>query len=193
MERRQESTDENRRRILQAARDLLASPKAAARFSVDAVARRAGVARMTVYYQFGSMQGLLQSVCDSLAVAGGLDRLGDAFRQPDPKEALDQFIAKFAHFWETNRSVLRGAMAVLDPDAVAVFEERSGWRRKGLRVLIERLAKQTARPKPNEIEDAVDLLYMLTSFSTYDSLTTAKRSTAQVSKLIQRLARAALS
>ncbi len=42
MERRRESTDENRLRILKAARELLASPKASAKFSVEEVARRAG-------------------------------------------------------------------------------------------------------------------------------------------------------
>jgi AcrR family transcriptional regulator len=189
MERRREITDENRQRILSAARELLASREAAAKFSVDAVARRAGVARMTVYYQFGSMQGLLEEVCDSLAIAGGLDHLGDAFRLPSAVEALDQFIARFMRFWTTNRAVLRGTMAVLDPDVVAVLEERSGWRRKGLRVLLERLARQTGRPKPKEMDETVDLLYMLTSFHTYDSLATPKRTTEQVTRLVQRLAR----
>jgi AcrR family transcriptional regulator len=193
MERRREIADENRQRIIEAARELLAAPDSSEKFSVDAVADRAGVARMTVYYQFGSMRGLLEGVCDSLAIAGGLDHLADAFRKPDPLHALDQFIAAFVRFWDTNRSVLRGAMAVLDPDVVAVLEGRSGWRRKGLRVLLDRLAKQTGRPKPKEMEDAVDLVYMLTSFHTYDTLATSKRSTVQVTKLVQRLARAALA
>ena len=192
MERRQESTDENRRRILKAARDLLASPQAAARFSVEAVARRAGVARMTVYYQFGSMRGLLQAVCDSLALAGGLQDLPEVFRLTDPHKALDQFIVAFVRFWETNRAVLRGAMAVADPDVVAVLEERSGWRRKGLGVLVERLRKQTGRPKPKDTPDTIDLLYMLTSFYTYDSLATPRRSAGQVARLVQQLARKVL-
>lgn len=192
MQRRREATDENRQRIINAARELLASRDAAEKFSVDAVARRAGVARMTVYYQFGSMQGLLERVCDSLALAGGLDRLGDAFRRADPLAALDQFIATFMRFWATNRAVLKGAMALLDPEVVTVLEERSGWRRQGLQVLLDRLAKQTGRPKPKQMDDAVDLLYMLTSFHTYDSLATSKRPTEQVTKLVQHLARQTL-
>lgn len=189
MNRRQEATDANRQRIINAAGELLASREAREKFSVDAVARRAGVARMTVYYQFGSLQGLLEEVCDSLALAGGLDRLGDAFRQPDAVEALDQFIATFMRFWATNRAVLRGAMSVLDPEVVAVLQERSGWRRKGLRVLLERLAQQSGRPKPKEMDDAIDLLYMLTGFHSFDSLADSTRSTQQVTQLIQRLAR----
>ena len=191
MDRRRESTDENRLRIINAARELLASRKASARFSLEAVARRAGVARMTVYHQFGSLGGLLEALCDSLAIAGGMAHLAEAFHRPDPLEAVDQFIAVFIGFWESDRAVLRalGALAVLDPEFAAVLEERYGWRRKGVRVLLERLAQQTGRPKSREMHDAADLLYLLTSFATYDSLATPKRSPGQVTKLVQRLAR----
>jgi AcrR family transcriptional regulator len=194
MERRRESSDENRLRIISAARELLASRKTSARFSVEEVARRAGVARMTVYHQFGSLGGLLEGLCDSLAIAGGMNHLADAFRAPDALEALDRFIAVFTGFWESDRPVLRGlgALAVLDPQFAAVLEERYGWRRKGVRALLERLAKQTGRPKPREMDDAADLLYLLTGFSTYDTLATPKRNTEQVIRLVQRLARAAL-
>jgi AcrR family transcriptional regulator len=194
MERRQETTDENRQRIINAARQLLASQESSARFSVEEVARRAGVARMTVYYQFGSLGGLLKGLCDSLAVAGGMDHLADAFRRADPLEGVDQFIAVFAGFWESDRPVLRGlgALAVLNPEFAAVLEERYGWRRKGIRALLDQVAKQTGRPKPNEMEDAADMLYMLTSFSTYDTLSGSKRSPEQVTAGIQRLARRVL-
>ena len=81
MERRRETADENRQRIINAARELLASREGSARFSVEEVARRAGVARMTGYYQFGSLRGLLEGLCDSLAIAGGMNQLADAFRR----------------------------------------------------------------------------------------------------------------
>jgi AcrR family transcriptional regulator len=194
MERRRESTDENRLRIISAARELLTSRKASAKFSLEAVARRAGVARMTVYHQFGSLGGLLEGLCDSLAIAGGMNHLADAFRQPDALDALDQFIAVFIGFWESDRPVIRslGALAALDPEFASVLEERYGWRRKGVRALLDQLAKQTGRPKRKEMDNAADLLYMLTSFSTYDTLATSKRSTGQVTKLVQRLAREVL-
>jgi AcrR family transcriptional regulator len=193
MVRRRDTTDENRQRILAAARDLLASRETAATFSVDAVARRAGVARMTVYYQFRSLQGLIQGVCDSLAWSGGLLHLPEVFRQADALEALDQFVATFVRFWASNRDVLRGTMVVLDPDIVAVLEERSGWRLKGLQVLLKRLAKQSGRPRPKEFEDVLDQVYMLTSFHTFDSLATPRRSTARVTRMVQRLVRALIA
>jgi AcrR family transcriptional regulator len=191
MDRRRESTDENRSRIINAARELLATRDPSARFSVEAVARRAGVARMTIYHQFGSLRGLLEGLCDSIAVGGGIEGLANAFRRPDAFEALDEFIAVFMRFWEFDRQVRRGlgAMAVLDPDFEAVLEGRSGRRREGLRVLLGRLAKQTGRPKLKEMDDAIDLLYTLTAFHTYDSLAGPTRSIEQVTKMVQRLAR----
>src|SRR2546430_2914681 len=44
-------------------------------FSIEAVARRADVARMTIYHQFGSKMGLLEALCDSLAVTGEMEQL----------------------------------------------------------------------------------------------------------------------
>ena len=195
MARRQAATEQNRLRILEAARELLASPQGAAQFSLEQVARRAGVARMTVYYQFGSFVGLLRGLCDSLAMTGGMSQLADAFRQADPGAALDRFIAVFADFWQSDRAVLRGlgALAVLNPEISQVLQERYGWRRKAVRALLDRLAKQTGRPTRSRIHDAADLLYLLTTFSTYDTLASPGRSHSEVTRLIQRTARRVLA
>jgi AcrR family transcriptional regulator len=195
MARRRESTEETRSRIIAAAREVVGARPGTGTFSVEEVARRAGVARMTVYYQFGSLRGLLEALCDSLASAGGMDRLADAFRISAPGEAIDRFIAVFAGFWESDREVLRGlgAFAALDPEFAAVLEERYSWRRKGIGVLLERHAKQTGRPRPKEMDEVTDLLYMLTSFSTFDTLAGTRRSSTQVVTMVQRLARRLLS
>src|SRR2546430_11163673 len=70
--RRQPAAQRTRARVLRAARELLTARAGAEPFSVDAVARRAGVARMTVYHQFGSRRGLLEALFDSFAVGGEL-------------------------------------------------------------------------------------------------------------------------
>lgn len=195
MDRRREAANETHSRIINAARELLATLDGSTKFSVEEVARRAEVARMTVYHQFGSFQGLIQGLCDSLASAGGMHHLAEAFRLRDPLQALDEFVAVFMRFWSSDRLVRRGlgAMAVLDPDIAAVLEERSGWRRKGLKVLLGRLSNETGRPKAGEMDTAVDLIYMLTDFNTYDSLAGPKRSLEQVTKMVQQLARQVLS
>src|SRR5215471_16619106 len=109
---RQATTEQTRASILAAARDILMSPDGYARFSIEAVARQADVARMTVYHQFGSKIGLLEALCDTLAASGGMEHLATAFRQPDPLEALHQFLHIFGRFWSIDRSVLRQLCAL---------------------------------------------------------------------------------
>jgi AcrR family transcriptional regulator len=80
---RQAATELTRASILNAARELLMSSNGYSHFSIDAVARQADVARMTVYHQFGSKIGLLEGLCDSLAASGGMEQLATAFRQTE--------------------------------------------------------------------------------------------------------------
>src|SRR2546421_10304290 len=138
---RQVAADETRARVLAAAREQLAKETS---FSIDAVARRADVARMTVYYQFGSKRGLLEGLFDMLAARGGLRGLPPAFQQADPRVALDGLIDVFARFWSSDRLVLRRlrAMAALDPELDDVLGERNEGRRQGLRVIVSRLESQ---------------------------------------------------
>src|SRR3984893_4771634 len=89
---RQAASDQTRARILAAARALLMAPDGYSRFSIETVARQGDVARMTVYHQFGSKLGLLEGLCDSLAVSGGMEQIATAFRQSEPLDVLNQYI-----------------------------------------------------------------------------------------------------
>src|SRR5438552_2566365 len=104
---RQATTAQTRARILAAAREVLMADEGFSGFSIDAVARRADVARMTVYYQFGSRVGLLEALSDDLAGRGGMGRLAEAFHQPDPRDALASYITVFGHFWAADRLATR--------------------------------------------------------------------------------------
>jgi AcrR family transcriptional regulator len=191
---RQAAVEQTRARILAAARELLMASGGFAGFTVEAVARQAGVARMTVYYQFGSKVGLLEALCDALAVRGQIERLRGVFGQPEPLEALAELIAVFGGFWESDRLVLRRlrALAALDPDIEQVIRARDERRREGLRVLVERLAERHRQPGPEARAEAVDVLHTLTSFETFDALAGPARSAEEVVPLVQRLARGAL-
>lgn len=166
--RRQADIDEVRHRILEAARALLTESTHYAAFTVDAVAKRADVARATVYYQFGSKTGLLEALCDSLAERGGMTELGIAFTTPDADEALRLLVAAFARFWGTDRQVMRRlrALAALDPDVGAVIAARDERRRHALRALLERRTDVTDSAR------ALRITHMLTSFETYEALLT---------------------
>ena len=138
--KRQAQISEGRRQILDAARGLLAEARSYGDFTVDAVARGAGVARATVYYQFGSKPGLLEAVCDDLAEAGGLSDLADAFMESDAKAAWRRFVAAFGRFWDADRPVMRRlrALAQLDPEVAGVIAARDQRRRQGIEVLVRR-------------------------------------------------------
>lgn len=191
---RQASTEQTRARILSAARELLMESRGFSGFSLDAVARQADVARMTVYHQFGSKIGLLEALFDSLASQGGMEQLAGAFHQSDPLAALNEYIKVFGHFWGSERLVTRRirGLAALDPDFEQAVRARDEWRRKGLRVIVGRLAEQYGRPAAPSFDEAVDMLYTLISFECFDTLAGPTRSTEEVTPMIQRLARAAL-
>lgn len=192
--RREADAEKTRARIVAAARRLLLSPRGFAQFSIDAVAREAGVARMTVYYRFGSRRGLLQGMFDDLAARGGIGKLRDAFRNPDPIAALSEFISVFTRFWSSGRLVIRRlhGQGVIDPALGEALREREERRREGLRVLVQRIAEKEGRPNAAAFDDVVDTLFTLTSFETFDSLARGKRRSADVMALVQRLALAAV-
>ena len=189
--KREEAVGESRRRILDAARELLRVAAAYPGFTVDAVARRADVARATVYYQFGSKAGLLEAICDDLAEAGGMADLARVFTASSPDEAIRGFIPAFAGFWTADRVVMRRlrALAALDPDVGIVIAARDQRRREGLTVLVGRLPAVTG-PTAGQ---AVQMLYALTSFETFDTLAGPDRDFADALPAVTRLAEAVLT
>jgi AcrR family transcriptional regulator len=189
MGKRREQVAESRRRVLDAARALLRDSESYTAFTVDAVARRADIARATVYYQFGSKTGLLEAVCDDLAEAGQMSGLAGAFTQPDLEAALREFIVVFGRFWAADRVVMRRlrALAALDPEVETVIAARDDRRRTGVTVLAGRAdAALTAD------SETVRVLYTLTSFETYDSLAGPDEDLTAVSPLVADLALSAL-
>ena len=178
-ERRQAATTETRRRILEAARSLLRSADGAA-FTIDAVAEHANVARMTVYYQFGSKPGLIAALSDDLASRGGIGRLPEAFKVPDPMVGLEILTNVFMHLWESERLVIQRlrSLSVLDPD-FKDQEDRNQRRRHAISVLLGRLS-----PPRTDLDDVGGLLTAMTSFETYETLADSGRDAAACARLI---------
>jgi AcrR family transcriptional regulator len=191
---RQATTEQTRARILAAARDLLRESRGFSGFSIDAVARQADVARMTVYHQFGSKIGLLEALFDDLASHGGMEQLASAFQEADSLAALDTYIGVFGRFWDADRLVMRRirSLAALDPDFEQAVRARDEWRRQGLRVLVGRVVEQYGRPAPEVVDEAVNVLFTLISFECFDMLAGPTRSIEEAAPVVRRLARAAL-
>ena len=187
---RQSTSDATRARIVDAARELLADPDAPIDFTVDAVAKRAGVSRMTVYYQFGGRAALLEAVLDDLADRVGLTpEIAAAMQRLEPGAALDQVVAVFCGFWASHRLAVRRlrAMAVLDTELAGVFRDE---RRR--RLITAALNRGESPGRPAASDSVVDLLLVLTSFETYDALA-GGADEARVVELLQRACAALLA
>jgi len=190
---RQATTEQTRTRILGAARELLMSSAGFGGFSIDAVARQADVARMTVYHQFGSKTGLLEALCDSLAANAGMQEIAAAFCQEQASEALQQYLHIFGRFWSIDRLVMRRlrALAALDPDFEQVIRARDERRRHGVRVIAQRLIEQQSHSPAISLDEIVEILFTLSSFETFDMLAGPTRSPQDVAPLVVQLARLA--
>jgi AcrR family transcriptional regulator len=162
-------------------------------FNIDAVARKADVTRMTVYYQFGHKRGLLEAVFDEIAARGEIgERLPLAFQETDPEVALDSFVAAYAHFWASDRTVIKRvrSLAVLDPELEQAHSVRDEWRLGGAKVILARLASSLIRPTPAQLEEKAVLLQAVTSFEMYDNLAAQGLAHEKILSSLQALARA---
>jgi len=170
--KRQDQIDQSRQRVVAAGRSLLAEGDSYRSFSVEAVAKQADVAKATIYYQFASKAGLLEAICDSIAVAGGLSDLPAAFTAADPLAGLRILVGVFAKFWAEDRVVMRRlrALAALDPEVEGVIARRDERRRDALEAIVGPLFADTAAKPSTDAAQLVQTLWMLTSFKTFDAL-----------------------
>jgi AcrR family transcriptional regulator len=185
MQRRLAGIDATRARIVGSARQVLISGDP---FTLDAVARDAGVARLTIYDRFGTRDALLEAVFDDLAESGGLMRLPEAFADPDPVAGLDRFVAIFCGFYSTHRLVLRrlNALAVLRPGTTEQTD-RNPRRLQGLHVLLDRVAG-AGHPLANA-PDVLRLTHVLTGFAFIDELSGPDGDPAGVASQVVALVR----
>jgi len=168
---RAESADGTRRRILGAARATLErGPSGALR--VDEVARAAGVSRSTVYVLYGSRAGLYDALGRHLRLEAGFDELIREFRRPDALEAMRgsqrAAVRMYAKMPELARAMF--TMAAVDPDAVAAVRAIEDGRRPGQAEIARRLAEQGYLRNGVSVDEATDILTVITSFQAFDEL-----------------------
>ena len=192
--RRQQSVEETRSRIIDAGLELLSAPRGPITLTVDAVARRADVSRMTVYHQFGSKQGLLVALFDGIRERGQGERISATFEEADPLKALDDFIAAVARFRQTERVAIRRlrAMTTLDPDFGKVVREREQLGRSIQRGLAGRVADRCGQPRQLTLDETAAALHAVTSFEAFEDVAGESRSFEEVVPIIRHMAHAVL-
>jgi AcrR family transcriptional regulator len=195
MEKRKAAASETRTRILEAARQLLSS-QAETELSMEAIARRADVSRLTIYYQFDSRTGLLEALYDYLAQRGNMRRMPEVFREADPSLAIEKVIGIFVGFWASDPVAIRRlrAMAALDPEIARGIYARDLRRQHIFGEMLKRLAATGKKSFTEEqLNSTADLLAMLTGFAAYDALAGCGHSQQDIVAMLSRLVHSAIT
>ena len=170
---RQVSAQLTRALIGRAALEELSSADAAAAFSIDAVAKRAGVARMTVFNCYANRSILLNAVCNEMAHSADLLEVTALMNEPNIRQAFARYVDCFAQFYAQYAQPLRRlrAYAALDTELGALMQARDAKRTAGLSWLVQRLVGASPLDAPSPaVQAVVAQLKALLCLEVYESL-----------------------
>src|SRR5215471_18234737 len=155
-------------RVLDAAADLVAE-EAFHTATMDDLARRAGVARATVFSRFGSKLGVLEAL--SLRCAGGpeMRALREAQGLEDPVAAVDALLLAGCDLWEKEGYIMvqLKAIVVLEPEASAIIDAQYDDQRRGMEALARGLQRAGRLRDGWSAARAAAALHALTSVETF--------------------------
>lgn len=152
--------------------------------TIDQIARRAGVARPTVFAAAGNKPTLLKLIRDR-ALAGDDEPVPVADRpwyrevldEPDPRRLLAlhaRNIVRMSGRYAAIESVLQAAAAA-DPDLADLWRSNEDERRRGAVLVIGALSHVSSLHPDLSRDEAVDLLWSYAASSHYRRLVTERR------------------
>ncbi len=154
-------------------------------FSMDVLAKEAGVARATVYEHFRSKHSLLNELASSTSRALTLD--GQTKNIGDPLAALRDMLGAVCRHWSDVDETVRELRTLVAVTGAEVPTE--GIDPTYLRRLVEAIAASGQLRPRWSVDDAVDALAVLTSHATFERLRRATaRTPTQVETLLAKLA-----
>jgi AcrR family transcriptional regulator len=169
---RAEDAERTRQRIVDAVLARLRKAPAEP-VAVERIAAMAGVARSTVYAIFGSRAGLFDAVGAHLQARTGYERLVEASHQADARDALRGGLRAASEMLAADRDTWRAlrSMAQLDQEAVGGSVQRWEDERAAAMTRIARRLGEQGHLRPGvSVEEAEDLLWVITSFESFDLL-----------------------
>jgi len=185
--RRAETASETRRRILETVGQCLRE-KPTEQPSLNRVAERAGVSRSTIYADFGSRSGLFDAFVVDLWERTGLGELGDAVAATSARERLREGTRAASRMKGRELAVYRvlHAMDRLDPaSAGGAVRQMETSRRRGMADVAEHLARDGELLDGVSVDEAADLLWVITSFESLDLLVAGRgRSVDEAADLL---------
>jgi AcrR family transcriptional regulator len=172
-----------RTRILDAA-GRLTRERGAGSWSMDVLAKEAGVARATVYEHFRSKRAVLNDLAATTARRVAIDTPSGA--DTDPLRALRDTLAEVCRHWaahEDTMQELRTLSAMTGAtDAGDSVDEAA------LRKLVDGLSDAGQLRSHWNSQDAVDALSVLTAYPTYERLRHNERTPEQIEAILAKLA-----
>jgi AcrR family transcriptional regulator len=173
---RTEGGYQTRAAILAAAHDLVTtSPDLPA---MGAVARRAGVSRLSVYHHFGSHAGLLEALA-----AGSRPPKPEPAATSGAGEQLGARIRAACEHWASDPALFRRLPAAAERGDPTRDHE-----------LAQRLAAEDQLRPGCSLKEAEDVIALVTSFPAFDRLHQGgRRSTQAVAEILLRMAGAVLN
>lgn len=155
---------------MQAGRELFAE-RGFAGTTIDAIAERAAVAPQTVYAAFGSkaaiagqMRGLVERE------AGIIERFRALMAEPSPNLQMELAADLTRHVCENHGDLYELFTSAKEPELAAVGEEMLEAQRFGMRQLIAKLVPSGALRSDLDPDDAISILWALTSVELYRKL-----------------------
>jgi AcrR family transcriptional regulator len=179
---RRELVRATRTRIVDAA-GRLTRERGANGFSMDVLAKEAGVARATVYEHFRSKRAVLDELASSIARSVTMDDTRGV--TSDPLVALRDILGAVCRHWaehEERMNGLRTLTALTGGDQAG-----EGIDENQLRRLVEALAAAGQMRSHWTVDEAADALGALTSYATYERLRRAPRTPEQVEAVLAKL------
>ena len=173
---RAEEAEKTRGRIVDAVLERLRTAPAEP-IAIDRIAAMAGVARSTVYAIFGSRAGLFDAVGAHLQERTGYARLVAASHQDDARAALRGGLRAASEMLAADRDTWRAlrSMAQLDQEAVGGSVQRWEDERAAAMTRIARQLDEQGHLRPGvSVEEANDVLWVITSFESFDLLYTGR-------------------
>lgn len=179
---RRELVKATRTRIVDAA-GRLTRERGANGFSMDVLAKEAGVARATVYEHFRSKRAVLDELASSIARTVTMDESRSA--TTDPLVGLRDLLGQVCRHWAEHEERMNGLRTLT---AITGGEQGGeGIDDKQLRRLVDGLASTGQMRTHWSVDEATDALGALTSYSTYERLRRAPRTPDQVEAVLAKL------